>query len=314
MKCSQELVGFLALCIFVPTVSVPASLQHPTLDSDGALPVDVRVYVESLCPFCKDFMIQLASQAPALAPIMSLEIFPYGNAHPSPGADNCTSCTICNVWKCNITCQHGTQECKLNLAEACLLSFLPALTALPAIQCIEHLTLAPGWCISHHAPDGANLAIEVSKCMRSPLGRNIQEEMATATLQLLNPPKQYVPWVTVDGVPLLDNYKNFAAAVCQAYKDRGGNVLPSICKEATAHDQKWGTTWPAALDEFGGLGNQSVIYVRCRVLKVLGTVCVSIVVNSTDASAVSLGVVLEFKRPGTFPSPSYPISWQVLSP
>jgi interferon, gamma-inducible protein 30 len=293
--------GFLVLITLAPIVAIPSSsLFDPKSEIREASVVDVKIYVESLCPFCKDFISQLTTQAPLLAPIMELQIFPYGNAHPLSGTDNCSACTSCNAWECNVTCQHGTHECKLNLAQACLLNFVPALEALPAVKCIDHVTLAPGWCISHRAPDGPKLAAEVSECLRSPLGREIQERMATATLQLLNPPKQFVPWVTVDGVPLLDNYKNIVPAVCQAFKDRGGSIPPTICNQYPVADRQWGTP-PAAFDEFGQYGNQTVIYVRCKVLKVLGTVCVSVVANSTDSTALSLGAVLEFKRPGTLP-------------
>ena len=288
-------IAFL-LYLAVQAISLPIGLDHPKNEvaSDS---VDVRVYYESLCPSSEEFLLQLASQAPSLAPIVSLSIFPYGNAHPSQSASNCTSCSSCNIWECNVTCQHGTQECKLNLAQACLLNFLPAITALPAIKCMEHLKIAPGWCISHHAPDGAKVAAEVAKCMRSPLGRTVQDYMATETLQRLSPPKQFVPWVTVDGVPLLEDYGRLVAFVCKAYKERGASILPSICAQpAIGNVNRGGAPAVCKRDEI--LGNQTVIYSRCRILPILGTVCVSVVEDSSSGAALSLGVVLDFKRPG----------------
>ncbi|XP_028115644.1 gamma-interferon-responsive lysosomal thiol protein-like [Camellia sinensis] len=43
----------------------------------------------------------------------------------------------------------------------------------------------------------------------------------------LNPPHRFVPWVIVDNQPLQDDYQNFAAYVCRAYK---GSRRPSACK------------------------------------------------------------------------------------
>jgi interferon gamma-inducible protein 30 len=302
----------ISLALLLPFVATVPVTVWKSKDTAADVAVDVRVYFESLCPSSREFISQLSSQAPKLAPIISLSVFPYGNAHPTPGNETCTSCSTCNVWECNVTCQHGPQECKLNLAQACLLEYLPALTALPAMHCIERLIFPPQWCISHHAPDGVNLALQVGKCMRSPFGRAVQDKMATDTLQLLKPPKQFVPWVTVDGLPLVDDYKNLIPAVCQAYKYRGGKSFPEICANAPTVEKSWGTE-PNISVEIKGFRNETIIYTRCRVLKVLGEVCVEVFVSSSTTTAQSLGIVLDFKRAGLTPSDANSSNTQIHS-
>ncbi|CAF1754049.1 unnamed protein product [Brassica oleracea var. botrytis] len=48
----------------------------------------------------------------------------------------------------------------------------------------------------------------------------------------LKPKKKYVPWVTVNSMPLYDNYDDFVVQVCKAYKGR--SPLPKFCSSASA--------------------------------------------------------------------------------
>ncbi len=72
-------------------------------------PVQVNLYYESECPYSREFVLdQLVPTDAKLKKtgIMSLSMFPYGNAHYV--VDNKTK-------DITFTCQHGVEECKGNM-------------------------------------------------------------------------------------------------------------------------------------------------------------------------------------------------------
>lgn len=71
----------------------------------NANPVEIHGYVESLCPYCRDWVVkQVYPNFPKLASIMKLKLFYYGNAAEKK---------VGNKWK--FECQHGPEECRGNM-------------------------------------------------------------------------------------------------------------------------------------------------------------------------------------------------------
>ncbi|XP_048500979.1 gamma-interferon-responsive lysosomal thiol protein [Beta vulgaris subsp. vulgaris] len=46
----------------------------------------------------------------------------------------------------------------------------------------------------------------------------------------LNPPHAYVPWVVVNNQPLREDYRNFIAYICKAYR---GTSVPAVCRSSS---------------------------------------------------------------------------------
>ncbi|XP_076928333.1 gamma-interferon-responsive lysosomal thiol protein-like [Bidens hawaiensis] len=126
-----------------------------------------------------------------------------------------------------IVCQHGEPECKLNTVEACAINAWPVVTEhFPFISCVEALAAQAKY--DEWEACFENLKLDpnpVTECIISGLGYKLELEYADE-IRALQPPNLYVPWVVVDGQPLLDDYKNFTGYACRAYK--GPNV-PQAC-------------------------------------------------------------------------------------
>ena len=285
---------FLTLAVLSGVAAIPVAPQ---------ISVALRVYYESLCPSSQDFIRQLDKAAPGLADILDLSLFPYGNAHPTPA--NATCGAEEPPWRCNVSCQHGMEECKRNLEQACLLHFVGnARVALPAVQCILNSAFPLNWCVSKYIPNSMGLPKQVAECMNSPLGEQVQQEMATATLIGLIPPKQFVPWVTVDQAPLGEGYKEFVAAVCTAYRVKGGLGPPPACTPGTKGFGSAGGAHPARPSPNAHNDtNRTILITRCKTLRVLGEVCLSVYAQNASKSSdpETFGVVLQFSRPGLPP-------------
>ncbi|KAI3980860.1 hypothetical protein MKX01_025425 [Papaver californicum] len=177
----------------------PAPSSEPTK-------VSLALYYETLCPGCTDFIVNYFQKifTSGVTDIMDLKLVPYGNA--IVGENN------------TIICQHGPEECFLNQVEACAIHVWPDVgTSSRWSSCLEE----PGFraepvndCIN----GGERLKIYI-----------LELQYANETGALI-PSHQYVPWVTVNKVPLYDDYDNFLKAVCSAYR---GTPLPRVCQEPT---------------------------------------------------------------------------------
>lgn len=66
----------------------------------------------------------------------------------------------------------------------------------------------------------------VTDCYKSEQGHKLELKYANQTNALV-PPHRYVPWVVVDGQPLLEDYENFEVYICKAYK---GSNPPKVCE------------------------------------------------------------------------------------
>ncbi|KAH8954067.1 hypothetical protein BDL97_08G060500 [Sphagnum fallax] len=180
----------------------------------GVEKVKVELYSESLCPYCANFIINYLNPFfnNGLIDIVELRIIPYGNAHIH--ADG------------SLTCQHGQDECYLNIIQTCAIRLWPKVTDwFPFIYCLEKLpraTAAQDWksCVE---PSHLDLA-PLLECSASPLGEKLELEFAAET-DRLQPPHKYVPWVLVNGEPLYENYEDVAIYVCKDYQ----GTKPAVC-------------------------------------------------------------------------------------
>ncbi|XP_026766435.3 gamma-interferon-inducible lysosomal thiol reductase-like [Pangasianodon hypophthalmus] len=180
--------------------------------------VKVTLYYESLCPDCQMYMVlQLMPTFIMLRDIMSLELVPYGNAEEKQVGD-----------KYEFTCQHGPTECLGNMIETCVLKKL-GVVAYPVIYCMEaaaDVVKAAESCLALFSPD--TRFGDIMACANGDEGNQLMHENAKKT-GALQPPHQYVPWITINGEHTDDLQKKATSSlfllVCSLYKGKA----PAAC-------------------------------------------------------------------------------------
>ncbi|XP_070774660.1 gamma-interferon-inducible lysosomal thiol reductase [Enoplosus armatus] len=179
---------------------------HQTAD-----PVQVGLYYESLCPGCRLFLSDMLFPTWLLLnDIMSVTLVPYGNAQEKPDGK-----------KYVYECQHGEDECVGNMIETCLLSMTEM--AFPIIFCMESsggVTKAAKSCVELYG--GPQLSWDkIMSCVNGDQGNQLMHQNALKT-KALNPPHQYVPWVTINGEHTEDlqdkAMTSLFTLVCSLYK------------------------------------------------------------------------------------------------
>ncbi|KAK9663993.1 hypothetical protein RND81_14G012000 [Saponaria officinalis] len=177
--------------------------------------VSLDLYYESLCPYSATFIIH--GLAPifdngGIIDIVDLSLYPWGNTNIRPDS--------------SYACQHGLSDCLLNTVHACAIDAKPALTDhFPFIECVERLVHDHKHTQWETCFENSNFDPQsVKECTFGQRGKELALKYATATASL-KPPREYVPWVVVDGEPLYEDYENFTNYVCKAYK----GTLPSAC-------------------------------------------------------------------------------------
>ncbi|KAG8374448.1 hypothetical protein BUALT_Bualt11G0133000 [Buddleja alternifolia] len=184
--------------------------------NDSGDKVKLSVYYESLCPYCANFIVNHLVKIfqTDLINIVNLRLVPWGNTHISPN----------NSW----ICQHGVDECQLDVTEACAINAWPRMeTHFRFIYCIERLHLMnkhTEWqsCFGATGFDRRPL----DSCYNNGLGHKLEKAYADETGKL-NPRHRFVPWVVINSFPLQEDYQNFIAYICKAYR---GSKTPTACK------------------------------------------------------------------------------------
>ncbi|KAG5552914.1 hypothetical protein RHGRI_010884 [Rhododendron griersonianum] len=210
MTSHRVVFALIAIFVLVLLTSDPSS-------SDDSHKVKLSLYYEALCPYCANFIVNSLGKTfdNGLISIINLRLVPWGNAYLK---DNKT-------W----VCQHGPDECLLNTVEACAIRVWPDLGAhfsFRFIKCIERLQLEnkhSDW-KSCFGREGLN-SKQLIHCYNTGLGFELERSYAYETASL-KPPRRFVPWVIVDNLPLEEDYQNFVAYVCRAYK---GPSTPKAC-------------------------------------------------------------------------------------
>ncbi|KAF0935977.1 hypothetical protein E2562_037457 [Oryza meyeriana var. granulata] len=180
--------------------------------------VDVALYYESLCPFSAMFVVDNLAKVfkDGLLSAINLSLVPYGNARVKDG---------------KISCQHGSEECFLNTVEACAIDAWPDLRVhFRFIYCVEGLVVDGKRREWESCFGKLNLDPKpVTDCYKSERGHQLSLKYGRQT-DALQPPHKYVPWVVVDGQPLYEDYENFEAYICKAYKGHPPKVCEGLAR------------------------------------------------------------------------------------
>jgi len=183
----------------------------------GAAKVKVGAFIEGLCPDCRNYITYQLYPAwtnDELQPIMTLDLVPYGNAREKQ---------IPNGWA--FTCQHGPDECYVNVVETCAISQYPNISQhFSFINCLETVNSLSGTGfgddpISRIQPCALDNNIDYDNlinCANGTTGNNLEHAMAQKT-DKLSPSHQYVPWITINGIHSTDAENDIISAVCAAY-------------------------------------------------------------------------------------------------
>ncbi|XP_019960891.2 gamma-interferon-inducible lysosomal thiol reductase [Paralichthys olivaceus] len=180
-----------------------------TRSRQTADPVVVGLYYESLCPGCRLFLSDVLFPTwVLLQEIMKVTLVPYGNAVEKPDGK-----------KYIFECQHGEQECLGNMIETCLMN---KTDAFPIIFCMESsadVIKSAKSCTEIYDPDLS--WGDVMSCVTGDVGNELMHQNAMMT-KALNPPHEYVPWITINGKhteDLQDEAMNsLFTLVCNMYK------------------------------------------------------------------------------------------------
>uniref|UniRef100_A0A7N0VIC0 Gamma-interferon-inducible lysosomal thiol reductase n=1 Tax=Kalanchoe fedtschenkoi TaxID=63787 RepID=A0A7N0VIC0_KALFE len=205
------LLFLLTLALF----SAAASARYLQRGSSSGK-VSLALYYETLCPYCSNFIVNYLHKLfedDQLMDIVDLKLVPYGNAKISQNG--------------TVVCQHGKWECVLNKVEACSIDALPSpKKQFDFIYCVEDFVYKYQY--SEWAQCFNKVGVDpkpIMDCYNSQRGEELILKYAAET-GALQPPHKYVPWVTVNGKPLYDDYQNFLAYICKAYK---GSNPPGTC-------------------------------------------------------------------------------------
>ncbi|CAC5396506.1 IFI30 [Mytilus coruscus] len=153
------------------------------------------LYHESLCPDCIDFITNSLWKAfTKVSDIFTITMVPYGNAMEKKEPN-----------KYKFYCQHGEAECVGNVIESCAIYILKN----------ERASFNYSHCIASYLnsqrsvdfPKAAKKCAneqninydQIDACANGQLGNQLEHQMALMTREL-NPPHDYVPWVTINGV------------------------------------------------------------------------------------------------------------------
>ncbi|XP_037773983.1 gamma-interferon-inducible lysosomal thiol reductase-like [Penaeus monodon] len=184
---------------------------------EGANPVTVSVYYESLCPDSRRFVVtQLYPVWQDLKEIMLLDVNSYGKSKDSPAGDGYT-----------FECQHGPDECEGNMMLTCAKKHSSEEQYMSFANCTmeELVGIAAGPRCAEVS--GVNYT-RVEDCFNSVEGQLLQHEVGVKQAEL-DPPLYYVPWILINEVfteeQLNAAQEDLRKVVCDAYED----VKPEKC-------------------------------------------------------------------------------------
>jgi len=194
--------------------------QDHLFPSESAKPVQVDLYYEALCPFCKQFITQQLFPTWVTLykfQMINISLVPYGNAKEQK----------ISQYKYNYTCQHGPDECVLNTIENCIMNQTDFDNYFPIINCIEN-SEDPIQEAKSCVKKGNLSWKKVEHCTNGSLGNRLTHEAAVKTSQL-NPSHTYVPWIVVNGEHTEsmqnDAQKDLLKLICDTYTGK----TPKVC-------------------------------------------------------------------------------------
>lgn len=196
------------------------------ISTNQASPVGVALYYESLCPGCREFIADqlYPTWKKVGADVLNITLVPYGNAQETEKQ---------GMWI--FTCQHGERECLGNILETCILHIASDFSqAFETIHCMEASSdpsTAASQCCSKFGIDFSS----VSSCANGTLGNKLEHEMGVMT-ESLDPPHQYTPWITLNGIHTnaiqSRAQSDLLGLVCDTYQGTpppACSAVPNVC-------------------------------------------------------------------------------------
>ncbi|CAN0879673.1 Gamma-interferon-responsive lysosomal thiol protein, partial [Linum grandiflorum] len=226
------LLASLPFLLFSPTQSHEPDPDDGFFDQkDESDRVNLTLYYETRCPYCRDFIVDPLAKAVAtdLMNIVNLRLVPWGNAY---------------IDGPRVVCQHGADECYLNTIHACILAIAKPRFQFEFIKCTEKESSSemsnPSFAWRTCANDLQFPQMLIEGCYYNGMGKKLLLKYGDETMHL-KPPVQGVPWVTVNGVPLNQDFDKFVSYVCKAYR---GKSLPNACRMHSFDNEKKRTAQP----------------------------------------------------------------------
>jgi interferon gamma-inducible protein 30 len=167
---------FKSFILTITIISLTLSADIPKID----------IYIESLCPFCMNFITNsyknfLAN--PNNQELANVKIVAYGNAKETWDGS-----------KWVFQCQHGPNECYGNAIITCAQSKLDQYSANQFIICLDENIQTKDFNAATRKCLSAELAASVMSCADSDEGNRLLHEAAQNT-----PKHNYVPWIVYNG-------------------------------------------------------------------------------------------------------------------
>ncbi|KAL3622747.1 hypothetical protein CASFOL_032012 [Castilleja foliolosa] len=218
MASQTQICRSISPCFLTLILLIISQTPHISADNytDSENRVKLSLYYESLCPYCANFIVNHLVKIfqTDLINIVDLRLVPWGN----------TRIQTNDTW----ACQHGVDECQLDVTEACAINAWPSVGKhFKFIYCVERLHLMDRhteWqsCFGSTKLDSK----PVDNCYNNGLGYQLEKAYADETAKL-EPRHRFVPWVVVNNYPLQEDFQNFIGYICKAYK---GSNTPNACK------------------------------------------------------------------------------------
>jgi hypothetical protein len=245
------LVGIIiAPCLEARLMYSSSSSSSPNEEEEESV-VSVRFYGEAQCPYCRRFVTDVWQSIwtdPEFRAVIDYDFVPWGNAYfptkecgEGPRYDSterrcwATKCITTAAADDDIDCfsggpaiyQHSTKEGQVDIYESCVKELLGLDAAVDFTYCCEgpnmdDETLSTARALMEKCVQPSFESDAVHQCLEE-RGRELEISNAKRT-----PPHPGVPYVVVDGTPLLDDPMAVGDAICASLKTKGINE-PSAC-------------------------------------------------------------------------------------
>lgn len=199
--------------------------------SASASKVEIAVYYEVLCPFCRKLINTSVAQLwdnDEMRSRIELKLVPSGNMKSSRKSQVSEGYKFFHreletdgfdyVFKC----QHGSEECFGNTILACVVEDLQtAENYMPFIMCMETFSEAKSleWASYDCAKQSGYDTESLRECVTGAKGNRALQNQIEATSKIT---REYVPWVTLNGV-------HSAAADKDGEDNEAGHLLSEVC-------------------------------------------------------------------------------------
>lgn len=189
----------------------------------------IEIFYETQCPYSLDFLdatLRAVWTDPDLWSAMDVQFRPFGNVYMYESSELSEGY---HFWHPEalypvLMCQHGDMECLGNMIQACVMDLQDESKYVPYILCMSSYGLTAGIELaSYECGKKLNIDMEqVRDCVYSEKGHDLELVHGDATRAAK---VTYVPWVTVNGVHIVEGKDAILKAVCGAMSD----TKPSAC-------------------------------------------------------------------------------------